>query len=209
MKSNPLATETGASEENHKTRICQACGDAATLKTHNTGAPEIISGHYTNKCDSLNDFIRCFNTSPFGIVVPQVQSRVIWDFQTGGMMCRHPKIRGVYIPLSTPCAMKTDIELDEVGYEPESGFVNLMSVLASTNYKNNTGSEFDVGHLWDLIDRELPFTYKTSNHPLGYPETHEAWKWIKITQSRDDSTSFTNVEPLVNQKVVLVYPNSD
>lgn len=208
MKSNPLTTEKRTDRKNQELRICQACGDVAELKTYEFGAPDTVSGHWTRNCDEYNSYVHSHQVSPFGIVIPYADSDIIWDFQTNGLMCSHPKIRGFYIPLSTPGQVGENIDFGRVAYEPQKGYISLLSVLVSTNYKNNTGDDFDTDYIWELIDDRLSFAYTEVEAPTGYPKNHEAWKWIKLT-SADTENSFTNVERLVGERVLFVYPNSD
>lgn len=210
MNSDPLIL-TNEDHDKYEYRICQACGQPARLKTYDSGAPTTEEGHRTQNCEYLDDFVYSFEPSAFGIVVPQKDSDVIWEFQTDGLMCSHPTIRGTYIPFSSVTIPSEDIDYNKVSSEPtDSYWEDVLRLLVSTNYANNTGSNYNTDYIWDLVNRELPFIYELVDFPDGYRESHEAWKWIKITgENSDVDKSFKNFKPLVGERVLLVYPNSD
>lgn len=212
MKSNPIPANKNPRGRNRIPRLCQACGETAVLKTYESGAPDVVDGHRTRDCDEMNQYVYASRPSPFGIVVPQEDSDVIWSFQTNGLMCSHPTIRGTYIPLTTPSISPDEVKYGRVATDPREGsyFEHPLRLLVETNYANNTSEDYDLEYVWDLIDRELPFMYREAESPKGYRDTHEAWKWVTIVgKNYEVDGAYTDLDALVGERVLLVYPNSD
>lgn len=210
MKSDPYLLPENISEDEY--RICQACGDPIKLKTDVSGVPTLSGGHRIGYCEHLENFVHLFQTNQFGIVVPQKEARVIWEFQTNGLMCSHPDIKGTYIPLNTITIPEESVNYDKLPFKKTDDYwADPLRLLARTNYKNNTSDDYyNTEYIWDLINEKLPFSYKEVDPPRGYRGTHEAWKWINITGVKDEKGFiYNNLEPLVGERVLLVYPNSD
>jgi len=221
MEPNPLPAPPDSAAAANTLRLCQACGEPAVLQTHEDGAPTLLDGHYTRDCDHLSDYVCSFQSSVFGIVVPDQSQSIIWQFQTGGLMCNTRNVRGCYIPLTPPMKRRENIDYRKLPADPGSNelYIKLPGQLAAGNYQSNTSEEeVNLDPVWRMIDEELPFTYEPADAPTGYPETEEAWKWIRITgitrsiheeSDADRLLAGTDVTPLVGERVVLVYPNSD
>ena len=210
MNANPLQPDK--KPQFRDIQICQACGETATLKTHQSGTPTIIEGHRTQNCERKQEFLYSFEPAPFGIIIPKEESDVIWELQTGGLMCNHPTIRGTYIPINLPSFTTKELDYEKIPIQPRAdrNRIDPLSILRQTNYANNTGENYEIEYVWHKIDCELPFTYRQATAPDGYSRSQEAWEWIEITAKNHQQThNNTNIEALVGERVLLVYPNSD
>lgn len=212
MKPEPIASDVDVHGDNCEARICQSCGQAALLETYDSGTPLVKDGHTTQNCENRDEYIYSHQPAPFGVVVPKRDSDIIWEFQTRGLMCTHPTIRGSYIPILEPYIKKDKIDFSKVAQNPRSDdyTVNLVSLLVSTNREYNTKEGYSREYIWNEINNRLPFTYREADAPDGYPDSHEAWKWIEIVGENSNSTgNFTTFNPLIGERVLFVYPNSD
>lgn len=215
--------------------VCQSCGQHRIYENVESGSPKLISGHRTRNCPKIDQYVVNFITHPFGLVIPHKGSGIIYEFQTNSMMCSKRLIRGYYVDLHPPLIRKDSgsgkmlqeywSRYDEQ-YEPtEDSLINIVQQIRRRNYQLNLrGSttqdyyykpdEEDqdemLEYLWSIVRQKLPFDYNVVDPPSGYPETEEAFKWIKITNASSEKTSpINNATALEEEKVVLVYPNCD
>lgn len=212
MDVSPVTTDVTVKAPEKAPRVCQACGDVSIIQHHESGAPTRLEGHDTVDCDHITDFVVSFQPGAFGLLIPDQSSHYIWKMQTNGLMCSTRTLRGTYLPLSTPIKFIESIDHRKLPNPEDRDFesptVQLTAQLAAGNHHNNTNQEtVDLDPVWRMINEELPFTYRDVDAPTGYPPTEEAWRWIRITGVQD--ASYTDVSPLVGERVVFVYPNSD
>lgn len=186
---------------------CAACGE----HEHYQELPQHI-----RECDAWEDYILQW-TGEYGFLLPDTDSPIIWRQQTGGVMCHQKYINGHFIPWDAPTERRQpdwdwDDRFDE--YEEykewrddsdEYGRFNLLDDLKDANYNfdGETSSE-----LWEKINDRLPFTYEKTTAPEGYPRTEEGFRWIHVTGIDGDYRT-RNLDPLVDETIVLIYPNSD
>ena len=131
----------------------------------------------------------------FGLIIP-CDSGYLWEQQTEGVCCHHICIEGVYIPLYTPTLWN----------EKKKCRVNLLDQLTEANYNGKPTT-----HIWDLIDKELPFKYKEVAPPkmvIPYPPTQEGLTWIKMI-GFDENHRGTIWRQFKDKTVALIYPNCD
>lgn len=218
MNINYLTTDKRSSTNDIDIKICQSCGENYVVKRHNDGADEIIEGHNSARCEEIENSVYSFQPGAFGIVIPDNKSEIIWQFQTNGLICSQRYFRGHYIPLNTPSEFKKNLDSRDIPFpDVDNQLVDLISQLVRLNYDiETTYNEEETGKyikkrnkLWTLIDDRLPFTYEDVNAPHGYTENEEGIKWIKILSNQDNTMNSTSLKPLINSKVVLIYPNCD
>lgn len=125
----------------------------------------------------------------FGIIIP-CTSGVLWTSQVGGTSCCHPKIEGLYIPLTGEPPVRDPL-LDQVSVYDAA---LVQAFLAASGL-----SGFEPVADW-LV--RLPRFGGTETNPI---HLFEAWVPVSII----DTPEQPHLLPFEGRWGVLVYPNSD
>lgn len=120
----------------------------------------------------------------WGFVIP-CKSGVVWQQQTGGIMCNQVDIEGIFIPLDEPLG-------------------GLLKALQSHNYNYKNTSD-----IWKQIREAMHFDYDKIDAPSGMPPNQEGLQWIVLTRFEDGWGHGSWVKDLVGMTLALIYPNCD
>ena len=144
----------------------------------------------------------------FGLILP-CKSGVLFKHQTDGVMCRHPEIEGVFIPLD-----------DSLWNNKTKIYTNLATGIEQiTQYPDKRERKLrEVIKGLNLPLKLIKHSKMMKKNPDSYRSpyvSHEAWQWCAVTKLRkkvkDDG--FYNIhlelQKLVRKEVILIYPNSD
>jgi len=144
----------------------------------------------------------------FGILIPG-QTGIVWEQQTEGVSCHHEQIEGIFIPLEEP------YRVERVFGKMDWERINILDELANANYEYR---DADSVFLWNEIEKDLKSRYglvfKPIEEPKGMPYTQEGMRWVKITAIENEDydgthNAMSDLTPLINKTVLLIYPNSD
>ena len=128
----------------------------------------------------------------FGIVIP-METGVLWEQQTRGVLCHHIYIEGVYLPLRKPIYHGT----------------NLLHELQRANYEYKTEK---AQNIWEQIKKWMSafegIEWKEVEAPEDMPPNQEGLQWIKITRWHSPIPLWSYPK-LIGKVVALYYPNSD
>ena len=146
----------------------------------------------------------------FGLILP-CKSGVLFKHQTGGVMCRHPEIEGVFIPLDdsywdekTKSYINLAVGIEQITQYPDKRDKRLKEVIKKLNLPLKL-----TRHSKIMVEKGL------DSHFGGPYVSHEAWQWCVVTNLRKkvEDHGFHNVrlelQKLVGKEVILIYPNSD
>lgn len=143
--------------------------------------------------------IKMFLYCSWGVILPR-KSGVIWELQTGGVMCNHPTLEGVFIPLHKP--------IDTKFIEKTNTYKHryLLELLKKANYEYKVR---EVKNIWKRIKADMHFNFVDVSEPKGYPITEEGLRWIKFTKFDSGWGHGDDIKQLIGKRVALIYPNCD
>ena len=132
----------------------------------------------------------------WGFLIP-CNSGVVWQQQTGGIMCYQVFMEGVFIPLHEPHE-----------FDPENPEVNknLLRELEDANYRYKPTED-----IWRRINASMHFDFEEVDNPKPgeYPDTQEGFMWIRLTKFEPGWGHGDWVRDLIGRVMVLIYPNCD
>lgn len=178
-------------------RKCVACG-----RTHRP-----LGRSRKKLCTNCKHKLIVFDCE-FGFVIPR-ETGVVFENQTGGVMCGRRYVEGVKISLNPPKQSDYgDNEIDEK-YRFDSEYIEdgqMLSALSKANYDYNQEL---VNEIWEDINEELWFDYESVDAPDNEMSSTEAFQWVKITGVDKEKAPDLDVDDFVGKTVVMHYPNSD
>lgn len=138
--------------------------------------------------------------SLFGIVFP-MKTGVIWTSQTEGVMCNHPELEGIFIPLPgqvhQPDVM-CDISLYGWGGKTVSFKAEIQQFLTDNKFT-------------ELFEPVSPLTIaRMANKNPGMTRGGEAWVPVRVKKIKKDNwTWYDLLHPFENKIGFITYYNSD
>lgn len=133
----------------------------------------------------------------WGLLIPQ-ESGVIWEQQTEGVCCNHAEIEGIFIPLDEPFEIKFN-------KKKVCKRIDLLDELVKLNYHSKPTEK-----IWKRIKKAMKLDFEIVDAPEGMPPNQEGFYWIKIKKFEYfPFPSIYNIKPILNKKIVLIFPNCD
>lgn len=110
---------------------------------------------------------------------------IYYTNQTGGLACRHPVVRGYFIPLSC------------------SDYNNIINDLQTTFYDYSPFTELDKKKLQSIL-KNSPFSIDEEN----FNKSEEAWIYV-IVKNGFEFGKFDSLVGFQGKRGIITYENSD